>query len=370
MKIGLLTLPVETGYGSIMQAFALKSALEKHGHQVIFIRRLRKKYNYNLKRILRRTVKKYFLGKTNTVIFIDRKENKEYPIITQNTQHFIDTHLKPFSPIYLSSRDFKNIENIGLDAIVVGSDQVWRPGCMDNIEDYFLYGIDKPIKRYAYAASLGIDKWNYSKKQTEHCREAVRKFNLVSVREKSGVDLCNRYLGIMPTLVLDPTLLFENKFYLSLVQEHDPNKDHKICAFILDRSQEKLDLLSKWCSGIHKCFVFAANNTEDRQAPLKDRIAPSVESWLDCFNSSDCVFTDSFHGCVFSIIFRKPFYVYINANRGADRFNSLLSLFDLQECIINENTRFDIIPNIDWIKVEKRLNEMRVLSNNFISSIN
>ena len=58
-------------------------------------------------------------------------------------------------------------------------------------------------------------------------------------------------------------------------------------------------------------YFFAVNNTEDRSASLADRIAPSIESWLDSFHSADCGFTDSFHGCVFSIIFRKPFYAYV-----------------------------------------------------------
>lgn len=370
MKIGILTLPIETGYGSIMQAFALKSALEQHGHKIIFIRRLRKKNKYNFKRIIRRATKKYLFGKKETIIFIDRKELKEYPIITQNTKLFTDKYLKPYTPKYLTSSEFKNIENIGLDAIVVGSDQVWRPGCMDNIEDYFLYGINKSIKRYAYAASFGIESWTYSKRQTKRCKSAIKNFMAVSVREMSGVNLCSEHLGVSPLFVLDPTLLFDYNFYMSFVKEHNSEKDHKICAFILDRSQEKINLINKWSKGINKEFVFAANNTEDRQAPIKERIAPSVESWLDTFNSSDCVFTDSFHGCAFSIIFRKPFYVFINKNRGADRFYSLLNLFGLQKCIINKNTNFDIIPDIDWNNVEITLEKMRDLSNDFISSIN
>lgn len=369
MRIGILTLPIETGYGNIMQAFALKTALEQNGHKIIFLRRLRKKYKYDVKRIIRRIVKKYLFGHRDTIILIDRKEINEYPLITQNTRQFIDKYLAPFSPKYFTSKAFKEIEKIGLDAIVVGSDQVWRPGCMDKIEDYFLCGINSSIKRYAYAASFGIDKWTYSKNQTKHCKAAIKKFNFVTVREQSGVNLCINNLEYSPTFVLDPTLLFDYNFYMSLVKEHDIQKEHKICAFVLDRSDEKISLLKRWCTGINKEFVFASNNTEDREAPIKERIAPSVESWLDTFYSSDCVFTDSFHGCAFSIIFRKPFYVYINKKRGADRFYSLLSLFGLQKCIINDDTDFNIIPSIDWNNVETILSRMRVISNNYISSI-
>lgn len=367
MRIGLLTLPVGLGYGGIMQAFALKTALTRCGHDVVLIRRLRKKHK--LKRIIRRIIKKYVLGKKDTIVFIDRKDEKEYPIVTQYIQPFIDRNLQPFSPKYWTSSDFKGIESLGIDAVVVGSDQVWRPGCMDNIEDFFLQGIDCKIKRYAYAASLGVSDWVYTERQTSHCREAVKMFSEVSVREKSGISLCQKHFGITPELVLDPTLLFDGDFYLSYVSGHDESKEHKICAYILDRSPEKMDLLSMFSNNINKDFFFSANENENREAPLERRIAPSIESWIDSFYSADCVFTDSFHGCAFSIIFRKPFYAYINKGRGADRFYSLVEMLGLEQCIITEGQQLSKIPEINWTEVERRLVEMRKKSNDFLSRI-
>lgn len=367
MRIGLLTLPIGLGYGGIMQAFALKTALISLGHEVILIRRLRKKHK--LKRIIRRTIKKYIFRKKNTIIFIDKKDEDEYQIVTQFIQPFINNNLTPFSPVYLSSSEFKDVDKLNLDAIVVGSDQVWRPGCMDNVEDYFLYGIDKRIKRYAYAASFGVDYWEYTKKQTKHCRDAVKRFIGVSVRECSGVDLCKDKLGIDPTLVLDPTLLFDGNFYLSFVNEHDRNKENKICAYILDRSSNKMKLLENFSKSVCKDYFFAASENENREAPLDKRIAPSIGSWIDSFYSSDCVFTDSFHGCAFSIIFRKPFYAYINKGRGAERFYSLVKLLGLEQCIIKENTNIFDIPQIDWHKVEKNLSKMRKISNDYLLQI-
>ncbi len=367
MKIGLLTLPVGLGYGGIMQAFALKTALTQLGHEVILIRRIRKKHK--LKRIIRRTIKKYIFRKKNTIIFIDRKDEIEYPIVTKNIQPFIETHLKPFSPIYLTSSEFKKINALGLDSVVVGSDQVWRPHCMDKVEDYFLCGIDKRIKKYAYAVSFGVCKWEYTKKQTKRCKNAVKDFSAISVREKSGINLCKQNLNINSILVLDPTLLFDSDFYMSYVKEHDRTKEHKICVYILDRSSDKMRMLNNLSKSLHKDYFFAASENENREAPLEKRIAPSIESWIDSFFSSDCVFTDSFHGCAFSIIFRKPFYAYINKGRGAERFYSLVKLLGLEQCIINENTNISEIPKINWIEVEKNLSEMRKISNNFLAQI-
>lgn len=351
-----------------MQAFALKEALAQRGHEVILIRRERKKQG--LKSIIRRIIKKYFFRKRNTVIFLERKLKRENPIATEHLQRFIEHHLAPFTPIYRSSADFAAIENLGFDAVVVGSDQVWRPGYVDCVEDFFLYGISDKIKKYAYAASFGIDSWIYTEKQTKHCCEAVKKFAGISVREKSGVGLCEKFLGVRPQLVLDPTLLFDGQYYMSLVDKRGPNKANKICAYILDYSESKLALLRQFSVGIGKEFFFASNKTEDLKACLEDRMAPSIASWIDSFNSADCVFTDSFHGCAFSIIFRKPFYVCVNKNRGADRFYSLLSLLGIEHCMITDWTDLSRIPEIDWIKVEERLFEMRKFSNDYLSQIN
>ena len=367
MRIGLLTLPVGLGYGGIMQAFALKTALTNLGHDVVLIRRLRKKHR--IKRIIRRVIKKYLFGKKNTIIFIDKKEDREYSIVTQNIQPFIDKYLTPYSPEYLTTSEFKKISMLDLDAVVVGSDQVWRPGCMDHVEDYFLYGINSNIKRYSYAASFGVNTWEFTPKHTKHCMEAVKLFSGVTVREASGIDLCKQYLGVDSILVLDPTLLFDGDFYLSLVNTHDANKEHKICAYILDRSAEKINILDNFSKSIRKKYYFASNENENCEAPLKRRIAPTIESWIDSFYSSDCVFTDSFHGCVFSIIFRKPFYAYINKGRGADRFYSLVKLFGLEQCIIDNNANLCEIPQIDWDQIEKKLVEMRKISYDFLRNI-
>ena len=369
MKIGLLTLPLETGYGSIMQALALNSALVKFGHDVILIRRLRNKKRYPVWRIFRRIVKKFILFRLDTIVLIDKKEMDEYPIITRYVQPFIDKYLQPFSPIYTTTKEFKQVEKLNLDAIVVGSDQVWRPGCMDNIEDFFLYQISDDIRKYSYAASLGVDNWRFTKSQTETCRKAVQKFLKTSVREKSSVSMCERNLGITPDFVLDPTLLFDQTFYTQFIEEHDETRNGKICAFILDRTKDKNDLLLNVCKHKKREFYYASNNTEDKTVALKDRIAPSISSWLDAFNSAEFVVTDSFHGCVFSIIFQKNFYVYINKGRGTERFYSLLGMLGLKDHIVDVLSNIDKIPNIDWTIVNGRLEEMRKKSWNFISEI-
>ena len=145
--------------------------------------------------ILKRSVKKYIFRKP-ACVFYDKKIYDEYLVITQHTQPFIDKWLQPFSPVYYNSSAYKSIRDLKCDAYIVGSDQVWRKGCMEEIKDYYFSPIDgRTAKLIAYAASFGIDKWAYSKKETRFCTQKLKEFTAVSVREDSGMELCKRHLN-------------------------------------------------------------------------------------------------------------------------------------------------------------------------------
>lgn len=374
MRIGLLTLPLETGYGSIMQAYALKSILEKQGHEVYLIRRHIKKRRFIFSNIIKRFVKKYIFHK-KTLVFYDKKVYDEFPIITKNTQLFINQYLKPFTPLYYSSKEFEDVKNFNFDAIIVGSDQVWRPGCMENVLDYFLTFIDtSKTKLISYAASFGVNEWKYTAKQTEIAKKKLKSFVGVSVREKSGVSLCKKYLDCNAKFVLDPTMLLSINDYIKLIGDKNSNVEkykNNVTAFILDRTEDKAIAVDKLCKSMQCSYNFACNNTEDRFAPLNERIAPEVSDWLKSLYYSRFVFTDSFHGCAFCIIFNKPFILYVNEGRGSARFDSLLSLFRLKDRIITNSSDIDSLPineAIDWDIVNKIRKDMIFESMSFLKS--
>lgn len=366
MKIGLLTLPVETGYGSILQAVALKHQLQLRGHEVVLIRRHGKRRD-SLKRILGRTVKKYLLGK-DVIIRLSKKERDEFPIITQYTQPFIDKYLQPYTKMYYSTWSMRQINNLGFDAIVVGSDQVWRPRYMQNVADFFLYEVNDSISKYAYAASLGTEDWRFSEKETMICGEAVRKFKAVSVRESSSVELCEKHFHIKPTFVLDPTLLCDSSFYSSFIDDHKFEREGKLCAYVLDHD-DMMGMVNKYANLLSTEPVFPHGKVEDKTAPVNERIVKPVSTWLDCIKSSVAVITDSFHGMVFSIIFHRPFVVSINHQEGSARFLSLLKLLHLEHRIVNPDTDFTALQPIDWDEVDSILNKMRKISNDFLDGI-
>ena len=329
MRIGILTLPLHTNYGGILQAYALQTVLEWMGHDVVVIDTPNVKPSPSLMTLCKRIIKR-LLGKHVGVIY-EWKHNKEYPIISQHTQPFVDKYIHRkivSSPTELQEKDF--------DAIVVGSDQIWRPKYYGKIENAYLSFAKKwNIKRIAYAASFGTDDWEYTHKQTIECGNLLKMFDAVSVRESSAVNLCKEHFGVDVQHVLDPTMLLDKEDYIRLIEAaNTPKSKGTLLNYILDETPEKRTLIEQIAKDKGLVPFRVNSRVEDHNAPLEERIQPPVEQWLRGFYDAEFVVTDSFHACVFSILFNKPFVVIGNKERGMARFNSLLRLFNLESRII------------------------------------
>ena len=233
---------------------------------------------------------------------------------------------------------------------------------------FFLYQIDNNIKKYSYAASFGTDEWLFTEKETSICRDAIKYFLKISIRESSTIDLCYDKLGKKPEFVLDPTLLLDNKFYSGLIEKHESYREGKLCAYILNK-KSLMPIVETYSKILDTSSVFPHSEVEDVSAPLDLRVVPSVSDWLDSIRSSQAVCTDSFHGMAFSIIFRKPFIVVVNKERGAARFFSLLNALNLEHRIVDESTDLNDLKPIDWGDVEDRLAKMQGQSIQFLKSI-
>lgn len=359
MKIGVLTLTLSTNYGGILQAYALQTVLARMGHDVWLIEKkwksirlpLRKAPSIYGKRIWRR-----LMGESFPILY-EQKVNKEYPIVKQYTDKFINKYIKRYI-----IEDYSDIKENDFDVIIVGSDQVWRVRYFPKKEYAFLDFAEKwNIKRIAYAASFGTDEWEYTLDKSEKCGQLLRMFNAVSVREDSAVDLCRVHFGVAAQHILDPTMLLSPKDYMALVEatETSPITGSLLC-YILDETPEKTAFIEKVAK--EKGLVpFRANSkVENRLAPLSERIQPPVEQWLKGFCQAQFVITDSFHACVFSILFNKPFIAIGNSSRGMTRFTSLLKMFGLQNQLITSLNEYKGHDKIDWHTVQTILDDKKI----------
>lgn len=366
MKIAILTLPLHTNYGGILQAYALQTILQRMGHEVeVFQAPTIFKHSPALmpfvygKRLANKILKDW-----NSPVFIERRMKMEIPIIRQNTDRFIAQ--------YLNLRKIKSLKDISpsdYDAFVVGSDQIWRKPYFNDMwhapmKNAFLdFTKGWNIRRIAYAASFGMDNIDeYTASDIKDCKEAIRMFDAVSVREDSGVEICKSNFGIDASHVLDPTMLLTNEDYENLIKESNvPDSPGDMLCYILDPTQFKNDVISRIAKDKSLTPFNVYAETYNCSLPIEERIQPPLESWLRGFMDAKFVVTDSFHACVFSIIFGKPFLAIGNAGRGMTRFESLLQMFGIENQLVYEGSSIDTnhLIDINWSKITEYLQVLR-----------
>lgn len=331
MKIGIVTQPLLNNYGGIIQNYALQKVLKSLGHEAVTFDCRYKPIPWWI----------YLCSwlKTLFCFFVPDKRRpfaKITPVEKRREcfEDFVSRNISKTKPLTSLSHNLELANQF--DAIVVGSDQVWRPKYAPDIDEAFLGFLkNDSIRRVAYAASFGVDEWEYTAKQTKECSALAKKFKVISVREESGVDLCKKNLDVDATWVLDPTLLLQKEDYLMICENVPVSSKPYLAAYVLNMN----DSIRKECEqtatekGL-ELKVFSA----DAQASL------SVPEWLAMFRDASYVVTDSFHGTAFSIIFGKDFKCLYNETRGSARFESLLNLYNSRK--LEEMRQF----SLNWLK--------------------
>ena len=358
-----------------MQAYALQTVLERMGHEAVVLDSIHKHplpAAWRLPLCFAMRVARKCMGSSEN-IFIERSQAKRFAVIGQNIRPFVEKriHRKRICR-------FGQLKAADYDAIVVGSDQVWRPvyfrgwGARDGrVENaYLAFARRWRIKRIAYAASFGTSEWEYDDSQTRRCRALAQRFDAVSVREQSGTNLCRDKFGVEAVHVLDPTMLLSSADYAQLFRDANvPKSKGNLLSYVLDANEEIKTLIEK--VAVAKGLTpFEVNNpvVPDGNTPMDKCVKISVEEWLRGFHDAEFVITDSFHACVFSIIFRKQFLVTGNKARGMSRFHSLLSLFGLESRLVDSRVDLSKLQPIDYDRVYERYDELKRTSTAFLQA--
>lgn len=380
MRIGILTQSMAANYGCNLQAFALQTILKRFGADVQIldrwdspkketcVDRITKFCIQNFKDVL-----KVILGKS-----VYRSiEPRQQIFFWQNFIKFQKQYLCLSPKLFSSEMLQQYAEQNNFDTYIVGSDQVWRPAY--NVGDklynmFFDFTDGLNVKRISYAASFGVDMWEFSEEQTQRCRKLIQYFDAISVRENTGVGLCREYLGVNALHVLDPTLLLSKEDYDKLIANSDvTNSSGNMFCYILDSSElikNEIKNIEKKTN--YKSFTCLPLIPENTYNPFrkKESILPSVEQWLKSFADAEIVIADSFHGMVFSIIYNKPFWVVGNTQRGTSRFSSLLKVLGLENRLvsISDLNKININSKIDWDSVNQIIAKMKWNSLSFLEN--
>lgn len=366
MKIAIVTLPLYINYGGILQCYALQTVLERMGHDVVVLEKPKYGRSYPFIKALaicKRLFKHYVLGKKVNILWAPHE--------------IVNLHIKQFIRCYIHhnhKRVWSPQTLRGINAFVVGSDQIWRPEYSHPIENAFLdFTKGMNVKRIAYAASFGVEQCTFSEEQLHHCSTLLKQFDAISVREDSGVRICKESFGVEAVQMLDPTLLLDADDYRKLIYAGKtiPSKGNML-VYILDVTEEKKRLVEQIAEERGLIPYWLDNDTNSESVNWDGNIKMHVEQWLRAFDEASFVFTDSFHGCAFSILFRKSFIAFGNKDRGLTRFTSLLNLFSLSERLLfsleEYTSRKQSLKDIDFDFVYERLQEERNRAFKFLNA--
>lgn len=380
IKIGIITLYYNNlNYGGSLQAYALCKIIKSEGYQVeqISYERIKKNDKLEFKRqlkflnmnsILNRTflnAKKIVYYRLNKKVALELKGRKElfYFFLTNQINH---------SKIYTS----KNINQAvnSYDIFICGSDQIWNQNGRDPA--YFLDFVPQKTPKISYAASIG--KKTLKKKQIDYMVPKIKRLDYISVREEDAKDILKKNIDKKIKVVVDPTLLLTqndwNKIAVSTTV-----KSPYIFVYLLGNNKKQrktikeigkiLNLKIAFLPYIH--FNYEPMDEDFADINLFD-IGP--EEFIGLIKNAEMVITDSFHGCVFSIIYHKKFWA-LKRHKDTEKENmnsrlySLFSKLDLKERLLEDHTKLNmekLIQEIKYDQVDKKLELLRNDSLKFI----
>ena len=357
MRVGILNLPFDNNYGGNLQRYALARVLWEMGHDVKHINLrnsyclpfYKKPYCY-AKRLLMK-----LLGSKSS-IFLEQERKREDERMGINAQKFDERYVSHTRAVYGVKEIGQVCRENKFQAVVVGSDQVWRNGMVKGVlglNNYMLGFIhDEHIKKIAYAVSLGTEQ-RLGSAQVQRYSKFYNKFSAVSVRESQSVALFDEYGWTEPRAqhVLDPVFLLKKEDYVTLTEKEtvEHAAKNRIFCYILDTNKRIEDIIRCKERELESASVTVG---------LKDTEKVSVEQWLYNIYTCRLMITDSFHGVAFSILFNKPFVFCGNEKRGNIRLRSLYKMF----MIDSEQTE-----HLDWQAINRKIEQFRRVSEDFLN---
>lgn len=356
MKLAIITHPLRGNYGGMLQAYALQQTLTRMGHTAHIADMPTTTDAADLRRAVKQSIREKLAWLSLALGWHNSFANPAFPARAMGKRF-----AARFTTIVPPGQN--NAALSEYDACVVGSDQVWRclyvRGYAGGVPFFFLKQVPDAVRArsIAYAASFGTDTWEGTEEETAACSALLQDFKAVSVRESSGIELCRRHLNRADAVRMpDPTLLASVEDYHRIMEkegEAHPHTATPYCTnYLLDNSEAKQRILRAGLrhTGLQEGPPMMARADATTR---RGRIPMGVGRWLSALKYAGLMVTDSFHGCVFSIIFNVPFICIMNEGRGATRMQELLQRYGLSARLLPETATDDDIAaalrhSIDW----------------------
>lgn len=366
-KIAIVTWTKWNNYGTILQSYALYRLLESWGHDVVV---LDDKYITSTKCVevygqetwwsyLKSNFKKAFAHKTTFERFSIKRETR----CIKEKRRLIKYHRKnvKYNSLHKLEKSF--------DIFICGSDQIWTPNDI-YFDPYYFLGFVKNKKKISYSPSIGVSEYPMDKK--EIIRPLLESFSNISVREETGKkiigDICNKEISVC----LDPTLLIDQNNWHKELKIKNIDKEYALCYFLGEQEWYRKDT-EMFCKNKNIELVTIPMFKQDMN--YGNRIENvGVKGFVELIANARYIFTDSFHGMLFSIIFKKEVFVFsrfkctdkLSQNSRIEDFVNKIGLSS--RYIKEERAILDIDEKIDYNKIYKVIDGYRNLSLKYLKS--
>lgn len=359
MKIGILTFHCAINYGAVLQAYGLQESLKSLGHEVYIID-YRPQYLKDPYQLFQWKFKVEDSLMSNLKSLI--RESLVMPIRFVRKLKF-----KQFTNQYLNLYAWENNLNI-FDAFVFGSDQIWNPKITKGLDEIFLGNFKeaKGKKLIAYAASVGSVQ-NISQNEFERLTFCLNEFERIGVREKTLYEKISK-VNTNVSITIDPVLLAGKDIFDKIAVDIKINRPY-LLLFTLGRDEYAIEEAYKIAEQKNLEVIEIISSKESLyNLKIKQMLSPS--EFLGYIKMADYIVTSSFHGTVFSVLFKKDFNVIGSDETHGARIIQFLNSIKLRNRykMYNNSEELDI-SDIKYTECESFLSMLVSSSREFVDTI-
>ncbi len=316
-KIGIISLFGYNNYGNRLQLYAVQQVYKNLGYDSEIIKYIHPTTKDPL--IIRVKVFVHYVLNLRKNLAVATLKNLRIRNFKKHALKFYKESKNFADPLKIDAKFHENYSFFS-----VGSDQVWGWFTADIAEFVFLKFAPR-AKRLAFAPSFGSAK--IDQKYRKVFSEGLNGFNTISVREKSGAQLVEKFTGKEAVVLCDPTMCLSREEWLAFSATHHekPKEKYILTYFLGEKNVEVNNILFKYSKDYK---VVELNNLE-----VSKYYAINPSEWVDYINDATLFLTDSFHGVVFSILMHTPFAVYkrVGGENMQTRITHILEKFSLQD---------------------------------------
>ena len=344
MKIAIMSFPGSPSHGASLQMYALYRTIEKMGHTPVILNYIPKKladqYNFTGKKTL-----KYYVTNSISKLLVPNTK-KAFSDFESGWQKV------PEQVLTDKTKLTKLTENI--DKIIVGSDQVWNMDITFHDYSFFLDFCNDKKKKVAYAPSFGND--NVYDEERIRIGELLSEFSYLSAREKRGCELIKELTGKQVPMVCDPTFLLDENEWREISRRFK-YKNKYVLLYTIKPSIDLYKKAIKFAKKHNMEIVIIGGKLRNYFCGKEKHVfGVGPAEFLGLVDNAEYIFTNSFHGTAFSIIFNKNFYVEYSSNTNI-RLVNLIEITGLTQCIVKKDC--DTINEYEFIDYKKVKNELQ-----------